>query len=161
MASTAADPTPRKEIHFPIAYGPRLYQICIAYLPGSVRVSIYIPDQWAYQEVQSCHFVFALSECKEIGSTTNEHARFTAQCSCDHGFIRRYSSDYGPTAECSYDPEPCHLSIIANHTDISPHQHATHLRLVYKRGEDPSRWMSFDLNRDLFKGLELQLLCRD
>jgi hypothetical protein len=141
MASTATDHKPRKEIHFPIAYGSRLFQICVAYLPGSVRLSISIPDQWAYHEVQRCHFVFALSECKEIGSTTNEHARFAAQCSCGHG--------------------SCQLSIIANHTDIAPHQYATHLRLVYKRGDDPSRWMSFDLNRDWFNGPRLQFLCRD
>lgn len=139
MASIAADPAPRKEIHFPIAYGPRLYQICVAYRPGSVHVSISIPDQWAYRESCPCHFVFAANHCQDIGSTTNEHARFAAQCSCDH--------------------EPCQLSIIANHTDISPLQHATHLRLVYKRGDDPSRWMSFDLNRDRFKGLQWH--CRD
>lgn len=117
---------------FPVMYGRHNYLVLVRRTSGAgAVVELSVPDQW--KAYKTCRFVFTEDQARAIAHTDVMHSRAVAQC----------------TGGC----RDCCLCVLANHLDLAPTLHATHVRLVLKQDGALGDVMSIDVNRRFFDGL--------
>lgn len=124
--------TTAREYVFPVMYGRNNYLVLVRRIAGAgAIVELSVPDQW--KAYKTCRFVLDEEQARTIAYTDAPHSRVVAHC-------------VGGCRDCC-------LCVLANHLDVSPALHATHVRFVLKQDDALGDVMSVDVNRRFFIGL--------